>query len=90
MRQDGERFSLSCLFSKRTRYVWPVGLFRNHNTVASEKAHARYALPIVVPEAPDLGRRVGSRDRHRRRGTRSAGLRLRHQLLQVLRKLRRL
>jgi hypothetical protein len=40
------------LFSKRAMYLCPAGLVRRHNTAASEKAHLRWALPIVGPDVP--------------------------------------
>ena len=43
---------MSCFFSKRVRYCWAAGWSLRHNTAAAEKAHVRWALPIVAPEVP--------------------------------------
>jgi len=44
---------LRCFFSHRESNFCAAGLSRKNKTAASEKAHLRWALPIVVPEVPE-------------------------------------
>jgi hypothetical protein len=41
-----------CLVSKRARDLWPAGWVRRHRPAASEKAHGRYAFPLLAPVVP--------------------------------------
>ena len=57
MRQDAQGFACGCVFSSLARYSCPGALSRRNSTAASEKAHLRWALPILLPEVPDVSRR---------------------------------
>jgi len=41
-----------CVFSPRATSVCPAGLLRRHKPAASEQAHVRWPLPILVPDVP--------------------------------------
>jgi hypothetical protein len=47
-----QAFPVSCFLCKRARYVCAAGWSRRNNTAASEKAHFRWALPLLAPEVP--------------------------------------
>ena len=54
MSQDGQGFALAMFFLQvGSSNFCPAGLSRRNKTAASEKAHLRWALPILVPEVPE-------------------------------------
>ena len=44
--------ALPCFCTRRAWKRWPAGFCRKKSTAASEKAHFRCALPILLPEYP--------------------------------------